>query len=322
MTRKRRDDEVLTDDTDEYEVWERKRDGHAETTDEPDRHEPPGVQARSEDEDAMWLDAPPAPQQAAPEAATEPRARPTSEPSPEPADPTPEPAFASLLPEVPDTDDHDVTATAGATAAPPMGDDTDDAPIVLDDLPDPPREPMRVPSQGRTPSTFGRLVGRSSTAPNRPQSPSIPSSPSPTPVPRGTPMRIAIVATEFNYDITSMMLERAKAHAEFLGAEVSHILRVPGVYDLPLAVKRLARRDDVDAIVTLGCVIEGETDHDDLVIQHAARKIIDLSLDSDKPIGLGITGPGMSRMQAMARIDRAKEAVEAVVRLHHDLASV
>lgn len=135
-------------------------------------------------------------------------------------------------------------------------------------------------------------------------------------------MRIAIAATEFNYDITSMMLERAKAHAEFLGATVSHVVRVPGVYDLPFAVKRLMRRDDVDAVVTIGCVIEGETDHDDLVIQHAARKIIDLSLDHDKPIGLGITGPGMSRMQAMARVDRAKDAVEAVVRLHRDLATV
>lgn len=135
-------------------------------------------------------------------------------------------------------------------------------------------------------------------------------------------MRIAIVATEFNYDITSMMLERAKAHADFLGATVGHVVRVPGVYDLPFAVKRLMSREDVDAVVTIGCVIEGETDHDDLVIQHAARKIIDLSLDADKPVGLGITGPGMSRMQAMARIDRAKEAVEAVVRLHHDLAAL
>lgn len=132
-------------------------------------------------------------------------------------------------------------------------------------------------------------------------------------------MRLAIAATEFNYDITSMMLERARAHAEVLGAQVTHIVRVPGVYDLPLAAKRLLSRGDVDAVAALGCVIEGETDHDDLVIQHAARKLIDLSLDSDKPVGLGITGPGMSRMQAMARIDRAKDAVEAAYRLHREL---
>lgn len=135
-------------------------------------------------------------------------------------------------------------------------------------------------------------------------------------------MRIAIAATEFNYDITSMMMERARAHAEVLGAEVTHVVRVPGVYDLPLAVKRLLARDDVDAVAALGCVIEGETDHDDLVIQHAARKLIDLSLERDKPVGLGITGPGMSRMQAMARIDRAKDAVEAALRLHKELAGL
>ncbi len=135
-------------------------------------------------------------------------------------------------------------------------------------------------------------------------------------------MRLAIAATEFNYDITSMMLERAREHARVMGAELTHIVRVPGVYDLPFAVKRLLARDDVDGVTALGCVIEGETDHDDLVIQHASRKLIDLSLDYDKPVGLGITGPGMSRMQAMARIDRAKDAVEATLRLHQELAGL
>ena len=67
--------------------------------------------------------------------------------------------------------------------------------------------------------------------------------------------------------------------------------------------------------VALGAVIEGETDHDEIVIQHAARKIIDISLENDKPVGLGITGPGMSRNQAQARIENAKSAVEACVKL-------
>lgn len=135
-------------------------------------------------------------------------------------------------------------------------------------------------------------------------------------------MRLAIAATEFNYDITSMMLERAREHARVMGAELTHIVRVPGVYDLPFAVKRLLARGDVDGVTAIGCVIEGETDHDDLVIQHASRKLIDLSLDFDKPVGLGITGPGMSRMQAMARIDRAKDAVEATLRLHQELSGL
>lgn len=129
-------------------------------------------------------------------------------------------------------------------------------------------------------------------------------------------MKIGIVAAEFHYDITSMMVERAKAHAEFLGAEITHLITVPGSYDIPFAVKKLLVRDDVDGVVALGAVLEGETEHDEVVMSHASRKLIDLSLDMDKPVGFGITGPGMSRLQAEERIDRAKSAVEAVVKLY------
>ena len=128
-------------------------------------------------------------------------------------------------------------------------------------------------------------------------------------------MKIGIVVSEFNYDITMMMLERAQEHAKFLGAEVTDVVKVPGVFDMPLAVKKLVAKDGIEGVVTLGAVIEGETEHDDIVIQHAARKIADLAVEYDKPVGLGITGPGMSRLQAEGRIERAKQAVESVVKM-------
>ena len=130
-----------------------------------------------------------------------------------------------------------------------------------------------------------------------------------------TRYNIGIVVSEFNYDITSMMLERAKSHAEFLGANVVKVVNVPGVYDIPLAVKLLLKDSSVDGVVTLGCVIEGETEHDEIVIQNAARKITDLSLEFMKPAALGITGPGMTRLQAEDRIENAKNAVEACVKM-------
>jgi len=132
-------------------------------------------------------------------------------------------------------------------------------------------------------------------------------------------MKIGAVVSEFNYDITMMMLERAKEHAQFLGAEINKIVKVPGVFDMGLAVKKLLERKDVDGVVTIGAVIEGETEHDDIVIQHATRKIADLALEYNKPVGLGISGPGMTRLQAQARIERAKAAVEAVVKLNRRL---
>lgn len=130
---------------------------------------------------------------------------------------------------------------------------------------------------------------------------------------------IGIVVSEFNFDITSMMLERAKAHAAFLDVNVTKVISVPGVYDMPLAIKKLLEDKAIDGVVTLGCVIEGETDHDQIVIQHAARKIIDLSLQYDKPVSLGITGPGMTRLQTEERIEKGRDALEAVVKLLKNL---
>jgi len=132
-------------------------------------------------------------------------------------------------------------------------------------------------------------------------------------------MRIGAVVSEFNYDVTMMMYERAKEHAKFLGADITETIKVPGVFDMGLAIKKLLERKDIDGVVTIGAVIEGETEHDEVVIQHAARKIADLSLEYNKPVGLGISGPGMTRLQAEARIERAKAAVESVVKLYRRL---
>ncbi len=127
-------------------------------------------------------------------------------------------------------------------------------------------------------------------------------------------MRIGIVCSEFNYDITQMMLERAKEHAKFLDVDVAKVVMTPGVYDMPLATKSLLKDESVDGVVALGAVIEGETEHDELIIGQAARKLTDLAVEFEKPVGLGITGPGMSRLQAEDRIERAKDAVESVVK--------
>ena len=128
-------------------------------------------------------------------------------------------------------------------------------------------------------------------------------------------IRVALVASEFNYDVTMMMLERAREEVEFLGAKVGPVVKTPGVYDMPLAVKLLFDRGDVDAVVTLGAVIEGETDHDQVVMNQAARKLTDLSVEYGKPLGLGISGPGETRLQAQDRIENAATAVRAVVKM-------
>ncbi len=128
-------------------------------------------------------------------------------------------------------------------------------------------------------------------------------------------IKLGLVVAEFNRDITYMMEILAREHAEFLGAEIAEVIRVPGAFDVPIAVKRMLEKGDVDAVVTIGCVIEGETEHDEVVAQHAARKIMDLSLEYNKPVTLGISGPGMGRLAAQERVEYAKRAVEAAVKL-------
>ncbi len=128
-------------------------------------------------------------------------------------------------------------------------------------------------------------------------------------------MKIGIVVSEYNYDITMMMLMRAKEHAEFLGAQVAKEIKVPGTFEIPLAVSRLLKSGSVDGVVTLCAVMQGETDHDDIIMQNTARKIMDIGVAEGKPVSLGISGPGETRLQAEARIEMAKDAVESVVKM-------
>ena len=68
-------------------------------------------------------------------------------------------------------------------------------------------------------------------------------------------------------------------------------------------------------IVLLGAVIKGQTQHDEVITHATAAAALRLAIKHEKPVGLGITGPGMTHEQAMERLDNAKNAVEAVVRM-------
>lgn len=132
-------------------------------------------------------------------------------------------------------------------------------------------------------------------------------------------MKLGIVASEFNWDITMEMLERAKDHAQFLGAEIAKVVKVPGVYDIPLGAKKLLAMKDIQGVVAIGAVIEGETGHDQVIMTQTTRKLMDLGCEFNKPVALGITGPGMTRLQAEDRINNAKDAVESVVKMIKNL---
>jgi 6,7-dimethyl-8-ribityllumazine synthase len=97
------------------------------------------------------------------------------------------------------------------------------------------------------------------------------------------------------------MLEEAKVHASKLNSTISHICYVPGTFDMPLVIRYLLQDSSIDAIITLGAVIKGDTNHDILIAENTARLISDLSLNFKKPIALGISGPNMTVEQAWER---------------------
>lgn len=123
-----------------------------------------------------------------------------------------------------------------------------------------------------------------------------------------------MVVSDFNANVTSLMLERARRHAESLEVEVSHEVHVPGVFDMALAIKRLLERKDVDGVVLIGAVIKGDTLHDELIAHTAALAATELAIEFDKPVALGVTGPGMTMEEAFDRVDNARNAVDALVR--------
>ena len=114
-------------------------------------------------------------------------------------------------------------------------------------------------------------------------------------------VRIGVVVSEFNREITFPMLGNAKKQAKKMDAIITYVCYVPGSFDMPVIVQELLKKKDVDAAVTLGAVIKGETNHDEIVAGNAARLIADLSVKHSKPVALGITGPNMSFKQAKDR---------------------
>jgi 6,7-dimethyl-8-ribityllumazine synthase len=129
-------------------------------------------------------------------------------------------------------------------------------------------------------------------------------------------IRVAIVVAEFNRDITDKMLLSAKHHAKYLKMQIKNVCHVPGTFDMPLIIEKLLKTQDIDAIITLGAVIKGETGHDVLIANNTARLLADLSLKYQKPIALGITGPEMTVKQANNRAHTVpKRAVEAAYKM-------
>lgn len=127
-------------------------------------------------------------------------------------------------------------------------------------------------------------------------------------------MRLGIVSSRFNEDISTQLLERAKAEAAKLGLAEVVVQSVPGALEIPVALQWMAQSGRFDALVALGAVIRGETYHFEIVSNESARGVLDVSLDFGVPIANGILTTE-DEDQAKARLDKGAEAVRVAVEM-------
>jgi 6,7-dimethyl-8-ribityllumazine synthase len=106
----------------------------------------------------------------------------------------------------------------------------------------------------------------------------------------GTGLRVGIVAARFNDLIVDRLLDGALAALRSHGVADDDIVvvRVPGAVEVPLLAQALVDRDDVDAVVALGCVMRGSTSHYDHVCQMVASGVTRITLDASKPVIFGV----------------------------------
>jgi len=108
--------------------------------------------------------------------------------------------------------------------------------------------------------------------------------------PDGTGMRIAVICGRFNDHVTSRMLQGALDGLERLGVAGGDVTVawVPGSFELPLATKQVAASGEVDAVIAIGAVIKGDTDHYEHVAGAATQGLQRAQLDTGVPVVFGV----------------------------------
>jgi 6,7-dimethyl-8-ribityllumazine synthase len=114
--------------------------------------------------------------------------------------------------------------------------------------------------------------------------------------------KFALVVSEWNDEITASLYSGAIETLLQYGAKKENIYRknVPGSFELPLGAQWLAQLDEIDAVICLGCVIQGETRHFDFICDAVANGITQVGLKYNKPVIFGVLTPE-NQQQALDR---------------------
>jgi 6,7-dimethyl-8-ribityllumazine synthase len=144
-----------------------------------------------------------------------------------------------------------------------------------------------------------------------------------TTIPSGKGMKIAVVVSEWNIEVTGALLEGVVKTLLENGVEENDILvkYVPGSFELTLGSQYLAAKDDIDAVVIVGCVIKGETRHFDFICEAVGQGITNVSLKYNKPVVFGLLTPN-NMQQALDRSggkhgNKGDEAAVTAIKMIH-----
>lgn len=121
-------------------------------------------------------------------------------------------------------------------------------------------------------------------------------------VPSAEGMRFGIVVSEWNTEITEALYEGARSTFEKFGAKTEDIVRrdVPGSFELTLGAQLMADRNEFDAIICIGVVIQGETKHFDFICEAVGQGITNLNIKYNLPVIFGVLTPN-TMQQALDR---------------------
>ena len=133
--------------------------------------------------------------------------------------------------------------------------------------------------------------------------------------------RFAIVVSSFNQEITSGLLAGARAalaDAQIVESDVT-VVHVPGAFEIPVAALRLANTGRYDAVITLGCLIKGDTMHFEYIAAAASQGIMEVSTATGIPVAFGVL-TALTDEQAEARSaagpdNKGREAAQAAIEM-------
>ena len=133
--------------------------------------------------------------------------------------------------------------------------------------------------------------------------------------------RFGIIVSRFNEFVTEKLLDGCIQTLIKNGVDDKKmdIVKVPGAFEIPTVAKNLIDLNKYNAIICIGCVIKGETDHDQIIAYSTAIKLSGLSLKFEKPVSLGIIGPNVTKEQAFERVSHyGCHSVEALLKIKNE----